>query len=156
MNLTRFTDYSLRTLIYVGMFPDRLCSIDEVSRSFHVSRNHLLKVVSALGRLGYLATQRGRSGGLRLGRPPQEIRIGDVVRATEPGFDLLECFDAKRDHCAITSQCRLKGVLHVALKSFLAELDRHTLADLLENRNALVALLGNDSKPSKRARSPAK
>lgn len=156
MNLTRFTDYSLRTLIYVGMFPDRLCSIDEVSRSFRVSRNHLLKVVSMLGRLGYLATQRGRTGGLRLGRAPQEIRIGEVVRATEPGFDLLECFDAQRDRCAITSQCRLKGVLHVALKSFLAELDRHTLADLLANRNDLVALLGNSAKPAKRARAPAK
>jgi Rrf2 family nitric oxide-sensitive transcriptional repressor len=140
MNLTRFTDYSLRTLLYVGMHPDRNSSIDEVSDAFQISRNHLLKVVHTLGRLGFLTTMRGRSGGLRLGRPPGEIRLGEVVRATEPGFELLECFDSARDRCVITTQCRLKGVLRVALQSFLKELDRHTLEDLLGNRSELAAL----------------
>lgn len=155
MNLTRFTDYSLRTLIYVGMHPDRNSSIEEVSDAFRISRNHLLKVVHTLGRLGFLTTLRGRSGGLRLGMPAEDIRLGDVVRATEPGFELLECFEPTRDQCVITSQCRLKGVLHRALRSFLHELDQHTLKDLLANRSDLARALTAGRAP-KRATEKAK
>ncbi len=144
MNLTRFTDYALRTLIFVGLRRDRLSSIQEVSDAFHISKNHLLKVVNELGQQGFLTTIRGRKGGLQLGRPAEEIVIGEVVRAMEPGFELLECFEATRDRCVITTQCRLKGILHRALNGFLAELDSHTLADLVGSREALLAVL--DSK----------
>lgn len=142
MNLTRYTDFALRTLILVGMHRDRLTSIQEVSDAYGISRNHLIKVVHHLGRHGFLETVRGRGGGLRLGREPADIRIGDVVRVTEPGFELLECFDAARDRCPITPACRLKGILAEALEAFLEVIDRHTLADLLGNKRALGALLG--------------
>jgi Rrf2 family nitric oxide-sensitive transcriptional repressor len=141
MNLTRFTDYALRTLIHVGLRDDRLVAIHEVATAFQISKNHLLKVVNALGQKGFLATTRGRKGGLRLARPAAEIRVGDVVRAMEPGFDLLECFDPERDHCVITMHCKLKGALHRATRRFLDELDAVTLADLLRDRDPLLALL---------------
>jgi Rrf2 family nitric oxide-sensitive transcriptional repressor len=141
MNLTRFTDYSLRTLIFVGLHDERLSSIQEVSDAFRISKNHLLKVVNALGQAGFLTTVRGRSGGLSLAKPADTIVVGDVVRAMEPGFDLLECFDPKRDECVITTHCRLKGILHRAMNGFLAELDSHTLADLLHSRDRLLAIV---------------
>ncbi len=141
MNLTRHADLSLRVLLYVGLHGDRLSSVREVSERYGVSRNHLVKVAHHLVRLGFLETVRGRHGGLRLARPPEEITVGEVIRGTEPSFDLVECFAPETDTCAITPACRLKGVLHGALKRFLDELDRHTLADLLVNRSRLSPLL---------------
>lgn len=141
MNLTRYTDYSLRVLIYVGLHPERRVSIHEISEAFAVSQNHLVKVVHHLGKCGFLKTTRGRTGGLMLGQDPAAIRVGDVVRQTEPGFELLECFAPATDHCAITQACRLKGVLAVALREFLAVLDRTTLADLLQNETSLRRLV---------------
>lgn len=141
MNLTRFTDFALRTLIFVAIRREPMTSIERVSVAFDISKNHLLKVVNALAQHGWLKTTRGRKGGIALGMPADQIRIGDVVRAMEPGFDLLECFDAERDQCRISKACRLKGMLHRALRSFLDELDRHTLADLVVDREALESLL---------------
>lgn len=149
MNLTRFTDFALRTLIFVAMRPEEMTSIERVSVAFDISKNHLLKVVNSLGQHGWLKTTRGRKGGIALGMVPDKINIGAVVRAMEPGFELLECFDAERDQCRITKACRLKGVLHKALRSFLDELDRYTLADLIVDRAALASLLDEpDVKPA--------
>ena len=141
MNLTRYSDYSLRVLLYVGLKEGELCSIQEISEAYRISRNHLVKVVHQLGKAGFLKTQRGRAGGISLGRPVEEIRVGDVVRATEPGFDLLECFNPETDQCAITPVCGLKGVFGQATKAFLDVLDRYTLADMLRNKRALLARL---------------
>jgi Rrf2 family transcriptional regulator, nitric oxide-sensitive transcriptional repressor len=129
MRLTRYTDYALRTLIYLGLSEPRQGSIAEISRAYGISENHLIKVVHHLGRLGLVKTSRGRGGGLRLALPPEQIIVGQVVRQTEDDLALVECF--ANDVCVITSACRLRGVLGEALAAFLTVLDRCTLADLL-------------------------
>lgn len=108
---------------------DRLVTIEEVSDVYGISRNHLMKIANVLARANLLAAVRGRSGGLSLPRAAETIRLGEIVRATETDFDLVECFSAE-NQCIITRRCRLKGILHEAADSFLASLDRYTLADL--------------------------
>lgn len=132
MRLTQFTDYSLRLLILAATHADRLVTIEETSRLYGISRNHLMKVANQLTREGFLKAVRGRSGGLRLTRPAAQIGLGEIVRRTEPDFALVECFGAG-NACLITPSCRLKGILGRALAAFLAEMDRYTLADLAVN-----------------------
>lgn len=131
MRLTAMTDYSLRLLMHVGQHPDRLCTIAEIAQVYGVSEAHLMKITHQLGLAGFIETVRGRGGGMRLARPPREISLGDVVRAVEPDFAIVECF-ASGNVCSLTGHCRLTGVLHDSLAAFLANLDRHTLADILE------------------------
>lgn len=135
MKLTLFTDYSMRVLLYLGARPDRLCSIGEVAQAYGISQNHLMKVVNQLARSGDVESVRGRSGGIRLGRPPEEINIGALIRQTEDGFDLVDC-----GGCVVAPACGLTGVLKEALGAFLAVLDRYTLADLLTKRRDLASL----------------
>src|SRR3546814_8938415 len=106
MRLTLFTDYSIRVLLYLGTQPERLCSIADVARGYDVSQNHLMKVVNELARAGYVASVRGRSGAIRLGRSPEEINIGAVIRHTEAGFELLDF-----DNCFVASARGLTGIL---------------------------------------------
>ncbi|WP_066550566.1 MULTISPECIES: Rrf2 family transcriptional regulator [unclassified Sphingomonas] len=135
MKLTLFTDYSMRVLLYLGARPDRLCSIGEVAQAYGISQNHLMKVVNQLARSGDVESVRGRSGGIRLGRPPEEINIGALIRQTEDGFGLVDC-----GGCVVAPACGLTGVLKEALGAFLAVLDRYTLADLLTKRRDLASL----------------
>jgi len=113
MRLTNFTDYALRMLMYAASAGDRLITIEETARAFNVSKTHLNKVASTLTRAGFLRAVRGRTGGLTLGRRPEAIRIGDVVRLTVPDFALVECF-ATGNQCVLTGVCRLSGVLSEA------------------------------------------
>jgi len=136
MHLTLFTDYSMRVLLYLAARPDRLCSIAEVARSYGISQNHLMKVVNELGRSGYVTSVRGRSGGIRLGKEPEDINIGALVRQTEDGFDLADC-----GSCIIAPACGLTDVLKEALGAFLTVLDRYTLEDLMARRQDLNRLL---------------
>lgn len=129
MRLTQFTDYSLRLLILAATHADRLVTIEETSRLYAISRNHLMKVANQLTRAGLLKAVRGRSGGLKLSRPAAEIGLGEIIRGTEPDFALVECFGTG-NACFITPSCRLKGILGSALAAFLKEMDRYTLADL--------------------------
>ncbi|MGE5510260.1 MAG: RrF2 family transcriptional regulator [Bacteroidota bacterium] len=129
MQLTKFSDYALRVLMYTHAAGDRRVTIEEMAGAYQISRAHLMKVVNALTRAGYLTAVRGRSGGLTLAKPADEIRLGDVVRATEPDFALIECF-ATGSQCVITGCCRLPRVINEALDAFLAALDRHTLASI--------------------------
>lgn len=140
MRLTLQTDYALRMLMYLAVHRDRPCRVTDVAADYGISRNHLLKVALKLGRLGYLATARGRTGGIALARPPEYINLGDVVRQMEDGFDLTECM---RDGgtCAITPSCRLKSVVGRALDAFLAVFDGVTLAEIAGNKHELLALL---------------
>ncbi len=133
MRLTLYTDYSLRVLLYLAYNADRVVTITELADFYKISRNHLVKVVHELGLSGFILTTRGKRGGLRLARPAEEIVIGDVVRTTEPDFDLLECFNPTVDQCRITSVCKLKSVLIGARNNFLVELNRYTLADLTKS-----------------------
>ncbi len=129
MRLTQFTDYALRLLIYATTHPERLVTIEEAALAYGISRNHLMKVANQLTRDGYMRAVRGRAGGLTLARPAEQIGLGDVVRATEPDFAMVECF-THADRCRITPACRLKGILGRATRAFLAEMDQHTLAEL--------------------------
>jgi Rrf2 family nitric oxide-sensitive transcriptional repressor len=140
MKLTTFTDYSLRVLIYVATARDGRATIAEVARAYGVSEHHLVKVVHLLGREGLLLNTRGRGGGLALARAAREINVGAMVRLTE-GRDIpAECF-REDGHCGIARVCRLARVLDEAVAAFYRVLDGYTLADLVENRRALVAIL---------------
>lgn len=129
MRLTLFSDLALRVLMFTQAAGERLVTIDEMADAYSISRTHLTKVVNALTRAGYLAAVRGRSGGLRLAMPADRIVLGDVVRATEPDFALVECFSTG-NQCVITNCCKLQGVLEEALQAFLEVLDRRTLASI--------------------------
>jgi len=146
MRLTLHTDYALRTLIYLGLRRERRVSIREIAEAYRISENHLIKVVHNLGRGGFVETARGRGGGLRLARPPEEIGIGEVVRFTEEDMALVACFQAPGESggCALLNICRLQSLLGEALGAFLAVLDKRTLADLLpgQDRAAMEARLG--------------
>ena len=130
MRLMAFTDYALRLLMYAAAHEDRLITIEETSKVFNISFGHVKKVAYALARAGYLKAVRGRSGGLTLALPPDKIRLGDVIRATEPDFAMVECF-APGNECVITRYCRMRGILHEGLDAFHAVLDKYTLADLM-------------------------
>lgn len=142
MQLTYHTDYALRLLMYLALKTDRLATVEEVATAFGISRNHMMKVAHGLGRAGYVETLRGRTGGLRLNRTAESIRVGDVIRDMEEGWRMVECFDAARNTCVIAGPCRLKGVLKEALAAYMAVLDRYTLADLMSNPAQLVRKLG--------------
>ena len=141
MTLTKFSDYSLRLLIYLGLHQDRLVSIGEISRAYQVSPHLLVKVVQLLTEQELITSVRGRNGGLRLNKPPTDINVGRLIRRTEPGWDLVECFDAVRNTCPIDGACALKGVLERAQRAFLNVLDDHTLADFLPRAPTLIRLL---------------
>lgn len=131
MRLTSFTDYTLRTLLHLGSNRDRLVTIQEIADLHGISKNHLMKVVNELGRNGIIETVRGRNGGFRLNHEPKDINVGAVVRMAESDFYMAECFNPEGNPCGLVKACGLKGVLKDATAAYLAELDRHTLADLL-------------------------
>ena len=152
MRLTAYTDYSLRVLIYLGLRGERLSTISELSETYGLSANHLMKIIHNLGKLGYIETVRGRGGGMKLAGAPEEINLGQVVRQMEPDFAIAECLDPeRRADCVITPACRLQLVLGKAVEAFLDVLDNHTLANLLQNRTRLRSLLNIEmveSRPS--------
>ncbi len=141
MHLTLWTDYALRTLIYVGAKGESLSTIAEIAGSFHVSKSHLMKVVNKLGQQGFIETVRGKGGGIKLGRPPEEIRVGEIVRKTEEDLAVMGCLTAA-GFCRIEGCCILRHALDEATRSFLATLDAYTLADLLAPRAKLRRSLG--------------
>jgi Rrf2 family nitric oxide-sensitive transcriptional repressor len=131
MRLAEYTDYTLRVLMYCAAHPQRLVTISELAEHHGVSRNHLMKIVTDLGRQGVLETTRGRGGGLRLLKDPSRVRIGDVVRACETDFRLVECFDPDTNQCTLSPSCRLKGLFRAALGAYFKELDGMTLAQIV-------------------------
>jgi Rrf2 family nitric oxide-sensitive transcriptional repressor len=140
MRLTLLSDYSLRVLMYLATCDNRLSTIGEIANSYGVSENHLMKVVNRLSRCGFIETVRGRGGGMRLGMKADAINLGEVLRAMEEDFELVECF-GQDNTCRITRACRLKIVLRRALNAYFAVLDEWTLADLVTNGRALKAEL---------------
>ena len=141
MQLSLHADYACRVLIYLGSVEAKLSSVEEIARSDRISQNHLVKVAHRLAKLGFIDTVRGRRGGLRLSRDPAEIFLGQVIRQTEPGFDLVECFDPLTNTCPIIGVCGLKAALIRAREAFLRELDGVTLADILQNSHAMAVIL---------------
>ena len=141
MRLTVYTDYSLRMLMYLAVRSDRRATIAEVADAYGISKAHLTKVAHQLGLAGYLETVRGKGGGLGLARPASAIRLGDVVRRTEPDMALVPCFEPGHGHCPIVPACGLQGALREARAAFLAVLDRYSLEDLVQRRAELAGLL---------------
>jgi Rrf2 family nitric oxide-sensitive transcriptional repressor len=141
MKLTAFTDYALRVLIYLAAADGRRATIAQIAQAYGVSENHLVKVVHFLGKQGWLANVRGKGGGLELAMPPELIPVGDVVRQTEGQVVAAECFGEHAGDCCIAPACHLRGVLGEAVAAFYAVLDRHTLADIVDNREQLSRML---------------
>ncbi|MFD2923831.1 Rrf2 family transcriptional regulator [Halobacillus naozhouensis] len=142
MRLKKYTDYALRVLIYTSSLPEgELARKKEISDVFHISENHLGKIIHQLNKLELIETIRGRSGGIKLAKEPRDINIGYVVRAMEDDFLLLECFDNDTNYCVITPACKLRHVLNDALRAFLEVVDNYTLYDLLSNKDELRELM---------------
>jgi Rrf2 family nitric oxide-sensitive transcriptional repressor len=141
MQLRAYSDYSIRVLMFAALHsPDRV-TVDEVADAFAISRHHLVKIVHELGCKGYLDTHRGVGGGFTLARPPQEIRLGDIVRWGEETETVIGCSDKKNQQCRLFPACRLKGVLDEAAAAFFSVLDACTLADLVKKPDKMRAAL---------------
>jgi Rrf2 family nitric oxide-sensitive transcriptional repressor len=141
MQLLRYTDYALRALIYLGAHPEETVSSATIAQAYGISEDHVAKATKALTRAGLLRATRGPGGGVALAVPPSKIRIGEVVRAFEAGRGVVACLGDQAPACRIAPACRLKGAMHRAQEAFFAELDRHTLADLVAEAPPLVRLL---------------
>ena len=141
MRLTAYTDYTLRTLMYLAVDRGRPVTIAAIAKAYGISETHLMKVVHQLGVAGDIATVRGRNGGIRLAKAPEAINLGAVIRRTEADMAMVPCF-GDAESCAIGDVCQLRSVLGEALRAFLAVLDRYTLADLVAPRRPLALLLG--------------
>jgi len=148
MRVTRYTDYSLRVLIYLGLSGDRRSTIRDISGAYSISRNHLMKVVQQLAAQGFVNSVRGVGGGLTLARAPDQIRIGEVVRCMEPDLALVECMRPD-NACVITEACRLRHMLARARETFIDVLDEYSLEDLLQpesaDRIALMLKISRDN-----------
>jgi len=132
VRLTLYTDYSLRVLLYLAAKPESTATISEITDYYHISRNHLVKVVHNLGLNEFITTIRGKNGGIRLARPAAEIYLSEVVLKTEPDMELLECFNPATDKCVISATCRLKSMLYEGRAAFMQVLERNTLADAVK------------------------
>lgn len=137
MQLTSFTDYGLRTLMYLAAKPQDISSVREISDHYGISRNHLVKVVHRLSQLGYIETTKGKGGGIRIAKGTENIRLGDLIKQLEPNMHMVECFNPATNTCRITSSCHLKHYLFEATTSFTDTMNKYTLADTIKNKDAL-------------------
>lgn len=131
MQLSKFTDYAFRTLIYLGKNREDMAIVSDLAKELDISEHHLKKVVNKLSRNEYIISTKGRSGGLKLGLEPEEINLGEVVRLTEENLNLVECMNDPKLCPLMNNGCKLKGIISVSLKSFLEEMGKHTLNDIL-------------------------
>jgi len=139
MRITTFTDFGLRTLIYLASLPpETLTNVQEVSKIYNVSQNHLVKVVGQLRKLGYIHTLRGKNGGIHLAKPPAEINIGEVIEQLENHLDVVDCASPA---CQLTPCCKLRHALKDAMQAFIASMKQFTLADMMINQDELAPLL---------------
>lgn len=145
MRLTNYTDYALRVLIYLAVKDsDEKSTITEITEAYNVSRNHLMKVIHQLGKIGVIETTRGRGGGIVLAKQPEDITIGSIVRETEEDFHMVECFNSAANHCVLSPVCGLRSVLGEALAAYLAVLDKYTIADIIDQPLMFRSLLQID------------
>jgi len=142
MQLSKLTDYALRTLVLAAVRDPELVTVGEIARAHRIPEGHVRKITNLLAREGFLASVRGRTGGYRLASPAERIVLGRVVRATESDLRLVECFDPSSELCRLEPGCVLRAVLVEALDAFLAVLDRTTLAEIVAERRRLAELLG--------------
>ena len=142
MKLTNFCDYSLRVLIYLGVKGNR-SSIGEISEAYGLSKNHIVKIVHNLVKLGYIRSIQGKGGGIELALKPEKINLGEIIEQLESEFDLVECFNDSKNTCSISPVCRLKDILYQAKRAFLISLKRYSLSDILKNKTGLTHLIMN-------------
>ncbi|WP_133128954.1 Rrf2 family transcriptional regulator [Legionella nagasakiensis] len=140
MQLTQFTDYSLRALIYIALRKES-CTIKDITDAYTISNNHMVKIIHNLAKLGLIKTSRGKGGGLLMATRPETINLGQLIAQLEPHFDLVPCFNKEKVNCCIAPACKLKGILHEAQAAFMRVLEHYTLADVLHNPNKLSVLL---------------
>lgn len=140
MQLTQFTDYSLRALIYISLRKE-LCTINDIAKAYRISSNHLVKIIHNLSKLGIIKTIRGKSGGITMAMDPSQINLGELILTLEPNFDVVPCFNQEKANCCIAPACKLKLILYQAKESFLKVLKEYTLADILDNEVELAKLL---------------
>lgn len=133
MQLTIFTDYGLRSLMFLASHPDRLCSVREIAEHYGISRNHLVKVVHRLAQVGYIVSSKGKGGGIRLAGNPNELKLGDLVQRLEPNMHIVECFSKELNKCKITNSCKLKHYLYEANMDFIKTLNNYSLEDAVKN-----------------------
>ena len=146
MRLTTYSDYSLRVLIYLSSEPrEKLVNIKDIAEAYDISKNHLMKIIYNLGKMGYIETIRGRNGGIRLAKSPSEINIGEIIRKTEEDFNIVECFE-HGNTCVITPVCSLKHIFNNALEQFLHVLDQYTLDDIVKNNAMLKDYFSSNTK----------
>ncbi|MGI2172453.1 Rrf2 family transcriptional regulator [Shewanella sp. MF05960] len=140
MQLTRYTDFGIRILMYLAVQPERetLFRIAEVTSVFDLSSNHVAKIIHQLGKLGYLQTIRGKSGGFKLAKTADQLHLGQLIRDLEHSLAPIDC---ESPYCRFTPICKLKGVLGKAVAAYLAVLDQYTLADIVDNRSDILATL---------------
>lgn len=132
MQLTIFTDYGLRCLMYLAAHPDKKTTVREITEYYHISHNHVVKVVHRLVQLGYITSSKGKGGGITLACHANKMRLGDIVKMLEPNVNLVECFDTVTNTCRISTSCQMKHYFHEAFASFLATLNKYTLADIVK------------------------
>jgi Rrf2 family transcriptional regulator, nitric oxide-sensitive transcriptional repressor len=145
MRLTMYTDYTLRVMIYLALKfkGGEVATIDEMARAYGISRSHLMKIVNELSQNGFIETSRGRAGGARLARAPNQISLGEVVRMAEKDFAVVQCHDvALESGCAVFQACNLKRGLHRAVDAFMHELDKMTFEEAVSAPTVAASLLG--------------
>lgn len=138
MQLTIFTDYGLRALMYLAAHQEKMSSVREIAEHYDISRNHLVKVVHRLAQLGLIESSKGKGGGIKLAIKPETLRLGDFVQMIELNMHLVECFNKDTNRCRVTAKCILKHYLAEAGQAFLDDLNRHTLADTVANKNIFL------------------
>ena len=141
MQLTKFSDYSLRVLMYLSANPNSTSTVKELAAIYELSQNHMVKVVHTLSNLGYLNTTKGRGGGVKLAKNAEDINLGTLIRKLEHNVTLVECFSSTQNTCKITSACGLKHIFSESLDAFFTTLDQYTLADTVPNKTKLNKLL---------------
>lgn len=141
MRLTQFSNIAVRILMYAALRGPQPSALPDIAGAYGTSYDHMKKAAAELCRLGYLRTVRGRSGGVILAKPAEQIRLGEVIRETEGEIILVECFDRVTNTCPLLSACQLRVALKEALAQFLAVLDRYTVADLVHHPEQLTPLL---------------
>lgn len=141
MRITAYSNYALRTLMYSALKGDELSRVKDIAEAYNISKAHLVKCVHQLGQWGYLDNYRGRNGGFKLAKAPGDITVGEILRKTEDGFDLVECFVPATSTCPLTGLCELSLTFKKALAAFLEVVDDVTVEDLIVGRKDLMQAL---------------
>lgn len=141
MKFTLYTDYSLRVLIFLRINEQQLSTITQISEHLQLSRNHIVKIVSNLSKLGLVKTIRGNGGGLQLNAQVAEYKIGSLIQALEPDHQMVQCVNAKNKQCAVLPHCKLSAILDTAQRHFFEELDQYSLNDIIKLNAPISSIL---------------